>query len=235
MENRRDIVRSFFPGTARSYDFVVRCFTLGLDVWWKRGLCRRVVRAERILDLACGTGIVTQGLARRFPQAEFVGVDVTADYLEIYRERIAARGVRASAILGDAEEAPLDGVFDAVVSSYLPKYVDPDRLLAHVAPHVNPGGVLVVHDFTLPPCRLVRTMWNAYTRAMNLIGRRFFPEWKAVFDGGLTRLIRQTDWFETWPAALDRHGFHDVQRTYLTLGCSGLVWATRRAEAGSKE
>jgi demethylmenaquinone methyltransferase/2-methoxy-6-polyprenyl-1,4-benzoquinol methylase len=121
------------------------------------------------------------------------------------------------------------------VSSYLPKYVDPDRLLAHAAPHVKAGGVLVVHDFTLPPSRLVRTLWNTYTRAMNFIGRRFFPEWRVVFDGGLTQLIRRTDWFETWPAALERHGFDHVHRTYLTLGCSGLVWATKSAGAGAGE
>lgn len=228
IEKRDSIVRSFFPGTGKSYDTVVNIFTLGLDIYWKRAIYKCVPPSKRILDLACGTGIVTLGLARRHPDAEIVGVDITDDYLAVYRDRIQKNKIKAKFISGNAEKVKLDGLFDAVVSSYIPKYVDPDILLDNIAPHIKPGGVIVVHDFTLPPNIFARSVWSAYNRIMNFIGIRWFPEWKEVFDAGLTRLIRETRWLETFPDALARHGFTNIQKKYLSLGSSGIVWAEKK-------
>lgn len=225
--DRETIIRSFFPGTGHSYDRVVHWFTLGLDYYWKRAMYRRIQTAKRILDLACGTGIVTTGLAKRFPEAEIVGVDITDDYLDVYRERIKKHGINAQFILSNAETVKLTGQFDTVVSSYIPKYVDPDKLLANIAPYVIPGGVIVLHDFTLPTNFFARRVWDAYNRMMNFIGIRLFPEWREVFDSGLTTLIRETRWFIDFPAALRRHGFTDIYSQYLSFRSSGIIWATK--------
>ncbi|KAF2720353.1 hypothetical protein K431DRAFT_304355 [Polychaeton citri CBS 116435] len=36
------------------------------------------LKAWRILDIGCGTGIITTWLARQYPDAEVVGVDISA-------------------------------------------------------------------------------------------------------------------------------------------------------------
>ncbi|MBX7152852.1 methyltransferase domain-containing protein [bacterium] len=225
--DREAIVRAFFPGTGHSYDRVVHWFTLGLDYYWKRAMYQRIRTAKRILDLACGTGIVTTGLAKRFPEAEIVGVDITADYLDVYQERIKKNGIKAQFVLANAETVKLSGQFDTIVSSYIPKYVDPDKMLANIMPHVISGGIIVLHDFTLPPNPLARGIWNIYNRCMNFVGIRFFQEWREVFDAGLTMLIRKTLWFDNFPAALQRHGFDNIHRQYLSFGSSGIIWATK--------
>ena len=228
INNRHSIIRSFFPGTGKSYDTVVNVFTLGLDNYWKRAIYKHVPPSHRILDLACGTGIVTLGLAKRHPDAEIIGVDITDDYLAIYQERIRTHRIKAQFILGNAEEVKLDGQFDTVVSSYIPKYVDPDILLANISPHIRTGGVIVLHDFTLPPNVIARSIWSAYNRVMNFIGIRLFPEWKEVFDAALTRLIHETCWFDTFPEALARHGFANIQKKHLSLGSAGIIWAVKK-------
>ncbi len=228
VNNRLSIVRSFFPGTGKSYDTVVNVFTLGLDKYWKYAIYKRVPPSKRILDLACGTGIVTLGLAKRHPEAEIVGVDITDDYLAIYRERIRKNKIKAQFILGNAEDVKLSGPFDTVVSSYIPKYVDPDILLTNISPYILSGGAIVLHDFTLPPNFIARFFWSIYNRVMNFIGIRLFPEWKEVFDAGLTRLIRETRWFDTFPDALARHGYANIQKRYLSLGSAGIIWATKK-------
>jgi demethylmenaquinone methyltransferase/2-methoxy-6-polyprenyl-1,4-benzoquinol methylase len=225
--NRHSIIRSFFPGTGRSYDTVVDVFSLGLDRYWKREIYRRVPPSERILDLACGTGIVTMGLAKKFPQAEIVGVDITDDYLSIYQYRTEKKNIRAKFILGNAENVILDGQFDAIVSSYIPKYVDPELLMKNILPHVRSGGVIVLHDFTLPPNNFARAIWSGYNLCMNFAGIRLFPEWKEVFDAGLTNLIRETRWFETFPRVLENNGFTEIQKEYLSFGSSGIIWAKK--------
>ena len=225
------LVAKFFPGTGRSYDRVVRVTTLGLDGLWKRRLLSQVPRTARaVLDLACGTGIVTFELLRRLPGARVVGVDVTDDYLAVAREKHRRRGGRVEFLLGDAETTRVvdHGPFDAIVSSYIPKYVDPDRLLGNVTPSLVPGGVLALHDFSWPPPGVVRTVWEAYFAVLDPVARRMFPEWGRVFDASLADLIRTTRWDDAFQDALPRHGFEDVRMERLTLGFSTLVTARKR-------
>jgi len=171
-------VAHFFPGTGRSYDRVVAWTTLGLDAHWKRRLLDLVPPSRAILDLACGTGIVTFALLDRFSAARVVGVDVTEDYMAVARAKHRARGGDVVWLLGDAVAVPVAewGPFDAIVSSYLPKYVDPDRLLDNVLPALRPGGVLLLHDFTRPAALLPRLVWRAWYAVLERVAPHRHPE-----------------------------------------------------------
>jgi demethylmenaquinone methyltransferase/2-methoxy-6-polyprenyl-1,4-benzoquinol methylase len=180
-----------------------------------------------VLDLACGTGIVTLELLRRFPGARVVGVDLTEDYLAVARRKLERRGRAATLVHGDAETAAVEGPFDAVVASYLPKYVDADRLVAHVTPALGPGGVIAVHDFTLPRATLPRWVWTAYFRVLNPAARRLFPGWDRVFDASLEGLVRRTRWVAAFRRALRRQGYERVTVEPLTFGAAAIVRAVR--------
>lgn len=222
------LVRSFFPGTGRSYDRVVGLFTLGRDNYWKAEIVKLVPGSQRVLDLGCGTGILTERLARENPHAEIVGVDLTPDYLAEYEGRLRRNPwIHACAVLANAETVPLEGEFDAVVSSYLAKYIDPDRLLDNITPHLRRGGVFIAHDFILPTNRLYLAGWNVYTWAMNRIGPVLFTSMRAVFDDGLTGLIRRTRWLDDLTEALGKHDYEEIHSERLTFETAGLVWATR--------
>ncbi len=43
---------------------------------------------KTVLDLACGTGILTKQIAEKLPQAKIIGVDVTKNYLEKAKEKL---------------------------------------------------------------------------------------------------------------------------------------------------
>lgn len=226
--SREGLVGSFFSGTGRSYDRVVKLFTLGQDDRWKDEVVKLVPGTGRVLDLGCGTGILTEHIARKYPRAEIVGVDVTADYLVVYEERLRKKPwIRAHYILGNAETVPLEGEFDAIVSSYLAKYVDPDLLVGNVTPHLRRGGTFIAHDFLLPTNPLFLSSWLTYTRAMNRIGPVLFPEWRTAFDDGLTGLMRRTRWLDALVETLDRHGYDEVRSKRLSFETAGLVWATK--------
>ena len=96
----RTLPEKFFPGTGRSYDRVVAWTTLGFDGRWKRRLVRRLPECSSILELASGTGILTAMLLERFPKARVTGVDMTADYMEVARERLASAFPEASRRFG---------------------------------------------------------------------------------------------------------------------------------------
>ncbi len=226
-EPRAKLVERFFTGTGRSYDLVVRLGTLGFDSHWKRRILAKVPPSQAILDLACGTGIVTFALARRHPQARLVGVDVTEDYLHVARQKAKALGVNVEFIHADAETVSLLETFDCVTSSYIPKYVDAGRLLENISPALRPGGVIVLHDFLYPRHALARAIWHGYNRLLNFLGRRLFPEWQEVFDNNLTELIVRSNWLEEFATAFREHGYVDIAIERLTFGSAAIISAKK--------
>lgn len=224
---RESLVSSFFTGTGRSYDEVARLFTLGLDGYWKAEIVKLVPDGKRVLDLGCGTGILTEYLAKRNPSAEIVGVDITPDYLAAYDERLRSKPwIHARSILGNAENVALEGEFDVIASSYLAKYVDPDVLVRNVTPHLRRGGTFIAHDFILPTNRLYLASWLAYTWTMNHVGPVLFPEWHTAFNGGFG-LIRRSIWLDAFKETLEKHGYEGIHTRRLSFETAGLAWATK--------
>src|SRR3954467_13779005 len=87
---RLELVERFFRGTGSTYDLVVNVATCGIDRLWKRRIVGLIPpQATRILDLACGTGISTAAIARRFPRARIVGVELREEYLALARRKLA--------------------------------------------------------------------------------------------------------------------------------------------------
>ena len=91
---------------------------------------------ERILDLGCGDGALTEKLAAA--GAEVVGVDASESMIEAAR----ARGLDVRVLDGHALD--FDGAFDAVFSNAaLHWMLDPDAVIAGVHRALEPGGRFV--------------------------------------------------------------------------------------------
>jgi SAM-dependent methyltransferase len=100
-------------------------------------------RPSRLLDVACGTGIVTRRLAAALPGTRVTGVDLTPGMAR----RAAARLPGAVAV-ADSRRLPFpDAVFDAVTSIWLLHLVDDPAdvhaAVAECARVLRPGGVYV--------------------------------------------------------------------------------------------
>jgi len=100
---------------------------------------------ERVLDAACGPGIVTGALAASGMRA--VGVDLTAEM--IAEARASQDG---SFVRGDGLRLPFgDRTFDVVVSrNSLHHMAEPDVVIREMVRVLQPGGRLVVEDTRAP-------------------------------------------------------------------------------------
>ena len=116
---RLELVHRFFSGTGTSYDFMVKFATFGIDRRWKRGIVDLLpLNPTRVLDLACGTGILTLAIAHRYPNCRVVGVELRDEYLEIARKKVQKLGIRnVEWVLSRAEDYRSSGPFDCVCSS----------------------------------------------------------------------------------------------------------------------
>ncbi|MFF7450447.1 MULTISPECIES: methyltransferase domain-containing protein [unclassified Streptomyces] len=99
--------------------------------------------ARRLLDVACGTGIVTRRLARARPALRVAGADLTYGMA-----RMAAARLPGAIVLADGRRLPFpDGTFDAVTSVWLLHLVDDAddarSIVAECARVLRPGGVYV--------------------------------------------------------------------------------------------
>jgi SAM-dependent methyltransferase len=105
-----------------------------------------------ILELGCGTGRLLVSLARDGYQV--TGVDVSAEMLQVARDKVAAQGLgdRVTLLHQDMREIDLDGSFNlafSAINSFLHMPTASDQLLALSAihRHLNSGGLLLLDLF----------------------------------------------------------------------------------------
>ncbi len=225
---RMELVHRFFKGTEGTYDAMVHYATFGIDGRWKRRIINRLPRhPERILDLACGTGISTFAIARQFPDCRVVGVELRSEYLDIAKRKIQQLGLRnVEFVLSRAEEYRSSEPFDAVVSSYLAKYADLKKLIPLSKDLLKAGGVVVMHDFTFPPKAYLVPIWRLYFRGLQQVCNVFFPPWREIAYG-LPKLIEATRWIPELTEALRDSEFQAIRLEYLTAYGAAVVTAKK--------
>ena len=102
----------------------------------------RVGAGSRVLDVACGTGVLTPDYLAR-SVASVTAVDISPEMIRRAREKF--QDDRVQFLCGDVETLDVGRDFDAVVVyNAFPHFPDPERLVAHLASLLRPGGVLTV-------------------------------------------------------------------------------------------
>lgn len=102
----------------------------------------RVGAGSRVLDVACGTGVLMPDYLAR-SVASVTAVDISPEMIRRARDKL--RDDRVQFLCGDVETLDVGRDFDAVVVyNAFPHFPDPERLVAHLAALLRPGGVLTV-------------------------------------------------------------------------------------------
>jgi SAM-dependent methyltransferase len=109
----------------------------------------RVHAGQRVLDVACGTGVVAVTAARL--GARVTGLDLTPALLEGARENSQIAGVTVDWREGDAESLPFDdGAFDVVLSQFGHIFAPrPEVVTAEMLRVLKSGGTIAFA--TWPP------------------------------------------------------------------------------------
>ncbi len=222
-----EIAQRFFSGTGSSYDLIAHLCTFGFDFRWKKRILREIPsNPKHILDQACGTGILTFRIARRFPRCRVIGVELREEYLNIARNKARQLNlIHVEFLLGRAEDIVLNAGIDCITSSYLAKYAELGTLVHNAKKMLRPGGVLIMHDFTYPSGGIFLRLWKFYFRILQSLGAWLFPEWKTVFHE-LPVLLESTRWVDELVSSLRENGFSEIRQERLFMNTSTLVVAT---------
>ncbi|MBC8134353.1 MAG: class I SAM-dependent methyltransferase [Fibrella sp.] len=122
------------------------------DIWLRRiedECARRGKTPRSVLDVACGTGIVTE-LISQHGYHPVVGIDLSAPMIQIARTKADARRLadKISYHVQNATTLDLDGArFDLAVSlfdslNYIIEPSDLSKAFVRIAHHLKPGAVL---------------------------------------------------------------------------------------------
>jgi demethylmenaquinone methyltransferase/2-methoxy-6-polyprenyl-1,4-benzoquinol methylase len=216
----------FFAGTGCTYDLVVNLFTLGFDLWWKERILTMIPFFPRqVIDQACGTGILTIKVARRFPNCRVIGVELREEYLSLAKQKTGNLTLRnVEFIIGRAEEVYLKQQFDCITSSYLAKYAELEALVKIARKMLRKNGVLILHDFTYPNSPIFLRVWKLLFRFMQLAGSLFFPEWNTVFYE-LPEFLSKTKWVRELVPLLQANAFTAIRVQPLFMNTSTIVSA----------
>jgi SAM-dependent methyltransferase len=122
----------------------------------------RIARGARVLDVACGTGVVAVTAARA--GARVTGLDLTPELLAVARTNAHLAAVEIEWHEGDAEALPFDAsVFDVVVSQFGHMFAPrPDVALDEMLRVLKPGGTIAFS--TWPPELFIGRMFSVVAK-----------------------------------------------------------------------
>lgn len=141
-------LHGYYRWHARFYDATRWAFLFGRSALIRQAA--EQLRPRRILEVGCGTGTNLAKLARRFPDAEIVGLDLSAEMLRKARKKVEKYGPRVS-LLERVYNAPVSGgaPFDLIVFSYCLSMINPGyaEVLRLSDQDLTPQGHLALVDF----------------------------------------------------------------------------------------
>jgi SAM-dependent methyltransferase len=118
-----------------------------------------VEAGQRALDVGCGTGVLTEALARLVGADNVAAVDVSESAIDTCRARVPGADIR----LARAEELPFgDDAFDAVLAQLVVTLVgDSATAVREMARVARPGGIVAAAVWHSDEMPLLRSYWDA--------------------------------------------------------------------------
>jgi demethylmenaquinone methyltransferase/2-methoxy-6-polyprenyl-1,4-benzoquinol methylase len=233
---RKQHALELFEGLPARYDELGAALSLFQDPRWRRAMVATIDAdpGERVLDVACGTGLVAGALVRSYG-CRVVGLDQSAAMLSRARSKLEvdpALADRIELVRGEAEALPFaEAEFDHLTFTYLLRYVDdPAATMRELARVVRPGGRVACLEFHLPG-RPFLAPWRAYTRiGLPALGRIASRDWQRVgsFLGPSIEAFYRRFPLERQLGIWDEVGIGDVHWRPMSLGGGIVIRGTRR-------
>jgi len=221
------MIKGLFTDIAEVYDRMNHVLSLGLDRRWRKHAAMRVRGTpKRVLDLACGTGDLAFEFARRFRDAEVLGVDLTPSMLEIAKQKNRSR--RVSFAEGDAMDLSRlgEGSFSLCSCAFgFRNFTDRRRALCEVRRALAPGGELIVLEFFHPESRALGFATSVWLRALTAL----FARSRSAQYRHLRESIAHMDTVGEFVSRAESEGFVLSSRSFSFPCCTCLSFTSSGA------
>lgn len=231
-DRKAKFVMYLFSEGSKEYDFLLKILSLGRDNYWRDSIVRKARPREggKILDIACGTGLVSFQFAAA--KNTVVGVDVTREMLQralaLLKEMPWEMDVNL--IQARAENLPLrSGVFDCATISLATRNVSSIlQTFREMGRCVKDGQPVISMDFTRPHGSTFSTFYRFYTfSVLPALGLIISRHWNGIF-AYLARSIERSKSPEELSSIMKQSELNDVEIKRMTHGVTALVTGYKR-------
>lgn len=145
----------------RFYKYFSRIYDYINPIFYSEEMREKVVemaeidRNSLVLEVGCGTGFTTLGIANKTPEDRIFCLDLTLEQIKKAKKKLSA-----NFLLGDAENLPFkDKVFDSAISAGSIEYwPDPLKGISEMVRVTKSGGKVVILAPRKPNNPLVRKL-----------------------------------------------------------------------------
>lgn len=196
------------------------------------------IPAQRILEIGCGTGFLSEYLIKQYPAAEIVLIDIAPSMVDITRERFKEYSHVQVAIM-DGEALTLEGNFDLIVSSMTLHWFNHlDDSLQKIIKRLTPGGRFLFACLTKNSIEEWRSLFQQHNvkaptppfpchRQL----QQWFPEMRMMVET-IKQHYRNTHAFLKTVKSIGAHATH---AKHVMLSPGRLREMMRRLDATAKE
>lgn len=169
-------VRGVFDNVAGNYDLMNDAMSMGIHRVWKDMTITKInpQPGEMLIDVAGGTGDLARRFIRRAdevrlrrggPAAKAIICDINAEMLLAGIDPKKDAGLDMKRVCGNAEALPFpDACADAVTIAFgIRNVTHRDKALEEFLRVLKPGGRLCVLEFSTPPTKALRAVYDAYS------------------------------------------------------------------------
>ncbi len=185
---KKEQVAEMFDHIADRYDFMNRFLSARTDIGWRKKAIRilKQDKPQLILDIATGTGDMALMAYKLLKPAKIVGIDISAQMLEVGRKKIEKEGLGDKIELqgGDSETINFaENTFDAVMAAFgVRNFENLEKGLTEMLRVLKPGGQLVILEFSKPKRKAVRGLYNLYMGIVAPQVARWFRQNKEAYQ-----------------------------------------------------
>ncbi|KAF3986471.1 hypothetical protein FT663_04533 [Candidozyma haemuli var. vulneris] len=123
-----------------------------------KGITGNLLKPDsKVLDFACGTGLVAERLVPFMPDGQFVGIDITPSMLESFDKRaetlsktypnLKIKSICAD-IMDNFDMTPLEGFADLLICTLSFHHIHAyEKVAEELKRMVKPGGWILIYDF----------------------------------------------------------------------------------------
>ena len=221
-----------FNNIAGRYDFLNHFLSLGIDKIWRKIAIKEVIAngPKTILDVATGTGDMAIAASAAAPDAQITGVDIAAQMLDEGRKKLTGSKLndKIQLLLGDSEQLPFkENSFDSIMCAYgVRNFEHLEKGLREMQRVLQPGGKLVILEFSQPTGFAVKQLYNFYfSNILPIIGRAMSKH-KTAYSY-LNESVNAFPDGQRFCDILHTCGFQQAKARPLSFGVTTLYTATK--------
>jgi demethylmenaquinone methyltransferase/2-methoxy-6-polyprenyl-1,4-benzoquinol methylase len=168
LAEKQKLIDQIFDSVATRYDLMNDLMSGGLHRLWKHlAITELQLRPQhQVLDLACGTGDLTQRMAPKVRQGHIYLGDINRTMLALARNRLIDLGqlTNLSYTQLNAESLPFaEHSFDRIIIGFgLRNVPQISHALSEFKRCLKPGGMVLILEFSQPPPAIINKLYSLY-------------------------------------------------------------------------